>query len=166
MVCITFLKGRFTDSFASFLLVFTIIAFLVTRYKILDVQHNPFIGKSSLTRQSHLFYGSVDFVAFYLVFCIFVFAFIFIFILIWHSACENSWVLLFLLKIFANLWFGGKCLLINLINILPMMVFTNLLYGDLNQIMLCFIFLLFWLFSFGCWYCSLVLYPLFLCLFS
>ena len=50
---------------------------------------------------------------------------------------------MFLLRIFTNLWFGGKCLLINLMNILPILVLTDLLYGGLNQIMLRFLFFLF-----------------------
>ena len=84
MVCITFLKCRFTDYFVSFLFLFSIAAFC------------------------------------------------------------------------SRLWFGEKCLLINLMNILSIMVLPDLLYGGLNQIMLCFLFSLFWLFSFGCWHCSLV----------
>ena len=53
-----------------------------------------------------------------------------------------------MVKIFTNLWFGGKCLLINLMNILPILVLTDLLYGGFNQIMLGFPFFFFWLFSF------------------
>ena len=50
---------------------------------------------------------------------------------------------MFLLKIFTNLWFDGRCLLINLMNILPILVLTDLPYGGLNQIMLRFLFFLF-----------------------
>ena len=68
---------------------------------------------------------------------------------------------MFLLKSFMNFWFGRKYLLTNLINILLLLVFIYLLKCGLNQMMLCFLFFLFQLFSFGCWYCSLVLDPLF-----
>ena len=47
-----------------------------------------------------------------------------------------------MLKNFTNLRFDGKCLLINLMNILPILVLMNLLYGGLNQIMLSFLFVL------------------------
>ena len=49
---------------------------------------------------------------------------------------------MFLLKIFTNLLFGGKCLLINLMNILPILVLTDLLYGGLNQLIFRFLFIL------------------------
>ena len=47
-----------------------------------------------------------------------------------------------MLKNFSNLRFDEKCLLINLMNILPILVLMNLLYGELNQIMLSFPFVL------------------------
>ena len=81
--------------------------------------------------------------------------------LIWCLACKNKLNFVFLLKIFTNLWFGGKCLLINLMNILPILVLTDLLYGGLYLIIKRFLFFWFWLFSFDCWYCSLVLYQLY-----
>ena len=52
---------------------------------------------------------------------------------VWHVRISKFYCVL--LKILTNLWFGVKCLLINLMNILTILV-LNLLYGGLNQIML------------------------------
>ena len=87
----------------------------------------PFIGKSSLPRQLHGFCGSVS-----LGCSIF---FVMLIYLILCLACKNNWVLLFLWKIFINLWFGRKCSVIKLMNILAILVFTDLLYRGLTQML-------------------------------
>ena len=135
-----------------------LLHFIVAWYKILDFKHNPLNVQSSLTRHLHNFCGSAGLC------CSIFFLWSFIFDLMFGMQEWLSFIV-FLLKIFTNLWFGGKCLLINLMNILPILVLTDLLYGGFNQIMLRFLFFLFWLFSFGCWYCSLVLYLCFLGIF-
>ena len=129
------------------------IYFIVAWYKILDVKHNPLIGQSSLIRQLHSFCGSVGLGCSIFLLWLFIFDLMF-------GMLEQLSFLVFLLKVFTSLWFGGKRLLINLVNILSILLFMDLLYGGLNQKMLRFLFLLFWLFSFGCSYCSLVLCPL------
>ena len=122
----------------------------VAWYKVLDVKHDPFIGLSSLIRQLHNFCGSVAFgFSTFLLWQFFWFD-------VWHAQITNFYCVF----VFTNLWLGRKCLLINLTDVLPIVAFTDLLYGGLNQIMLHLRFFLFWLFSFGCWYCSLFLYPL------
>ena len=58
-----------------------------------------------------------------------------------------------------NLWWDGKCFFIRFRNIFPILVFTFLLYGGLNQMMFLFrCFLLLAVFIFA-WYLSLCLYP-------
>ena len=103
--------------------------FIVAWYEMLDVKHNSFIGKSSLTRQLHNFCGSVG------LGCSTFLLWPFIFDLMFGMQEWLSFIV-FLLTIFTKLWFGGKCLLINSMNILPTLVLTDLLYGGLNQIML------------------------------
>ena len=48
---------------------------------------------------------------------------------------------LFLLKTGWRLWFGGKCFLIRLTEVLATLVWTFALYGGLNQMMSLFLFL-------------------------
>ena len=64
-----------------------------------------------------------------------VFFFVMLIYLILCLACKNNWVLLFLWKIFINLWFGRKCSVIKLMNILAILVFTDLLYRGLTQML-------------------------------
>ena len=135
-----------------FSLYLLLLRFIVAWYKILDLKHNPFNGQSSLTREWHNFCCSAGLGCSILLRP-------FIFDLMFGMQEWLSFIV-FLLKIFTHLWFGQKCLLINLMNILPVLVLTDLLHGGLNQIMLAFLLLLFWLFSFGCWYFSLGLCPL------
>ena len=113
-----------------------------------------YIGWTCLTRQKHNFCGFVGFG------CSIFLLWPFIFDLMFGIQNKMSFVM-FLLKIFTKWCFGGKYLLINLMNIVLILVFTDLLYGGLNQIMLRFLFFLFWLFCSGCWYCNLFLYSLF-----
>ena len=109
------------------------LQFIVAWYKILDVKHIPFIGQSSLTRQLHNFCGFVG------LGCTIFLLWPYIFDLMFGIQESLSFIVL-LLKIYTNLRFGGKCLLINLMNILPILVLIHLLYGGLNQIILHFFF--------------------------
>ena len=65
----------------------------------------------------------------------------------------------FLLNNLWNLWWGGKCFLIRLRNIFPMLVFTFLPYGGLNQMIFLFRYFLLLAVSIFAWYFSLCLYP-------
>ena len=142
------------SSFQRFLCMFFLyllsLHLIVGWYKILDVKRNPLIGQS-LTGQLHNFCDAVG-----LGCTIFLSPFIFDL----FGMQEKLSFIVFLLKSFTNLWFGGKCLLNNLMNIIPILVFTDLLYSELNRVMLRFLFFLFWSFSLCCWCCSLILYPL------
>ena len=58
-----------------------------------------------------------------------------------------------------NLLCGGKCFFIRVKNIFPTLVFTFLLYGELNQMMFLFRCLLLLVVFMFAWYLSLCLYP-------
>ena len=101
--------------------------FIVAWYKILDAKHNPFTGQTSLTKQLRNVCGSVG------LGCSIFLLWPFIFDLMFGMQEQVSFIV-FLLNIFTNLRFGGKCLLINLMNVLPILVLTDLLYDGLTQI--------------------------------
>ena len=110
--------------------------FIVAWYKILDVKCNPFDGQSSLTRQLHNFCGSAGFGC-----SIFFGVTVYFWSDVGHPRITK--LIVFLLKIFTNLRFGGKCLPINLMNIFSILVLTDWLYVGFNQIVLGVLFFLF-----------------------
>ena len=114
------------------------LQFIVVWYKILDVKHNLF------NRQLHNLCGSAG-----LGCSIFFVVTVYFWSDVWHARITK-----FYCVFGEDLWFGGTYLLINILNILPILVLTDLLYGGLKQMMLrFFLFVLivfFLLFSFHC----------------
>ena len=123
--------------FCSYLLS---LHFIVAWYKILDAKRNQFIEQSSLTRQLHNFCGSMGLGC--SIFLLWPFNF---WSDVWHTRITQFYFISLFWKIFTNLWLSGECLLINVMNISPILILTDLLYGGLNQIMLRFLCFFFWL---------------------
>ena len=141
MVCITFVSQISLYLFCLYLLS---LHFIVAWYKILDAKHNPFNGQSSLTRQFHNFCGSAGLGC----------SVFFVVTVYFWSDVSHARTTKFYCVFGEDLWFCGTYLLINILNILPILVLTDLLYGGLKQMMLrFFLFVLivfFWLFSLHC----------------
>ena len=142
MVCITFVSQISLYLFCLYLLS---LHFIVAWYKYLTLNiihsmDNPFNRQGS-------FIISVVLRAWVAVF--FFVVTVYFWSDVWHARITK-----FYCVFGEDLWFGGTYLLINILNILPILVLTDLLYGGLKQMMLrFFLFVLivfFWLFSFHC----------------